>query len=42
MTGLRNVLVHDYLEIDLHLIHRIIKSALGDFEEFISAALKLI
>ena len=42
MTGLRNVLVHDYLEIDLRLIYRIIKSELGDFEEFISAALKLI
>ena len=42
MTGLRNVLVHDYLEIDLRLIHRIIRSELGDFEEFISAALKLV
>ena len=42
MTGLRNVLVHDYLEVDLNLIHRIIKIELGDFEEFIRAVLKLI
>ena len=42
MTGLRNVLVHDYLEIDLRLVHRIIRSELGDFEEFISAVLKLV
>lgn len=42
MTGLRNVLVHDYLEVDLRLIYRIISTELGDFEEFISAALKLI
>jgi len=42
MTGLRNVLVHDYLEVDLRLIHRIISAELGDFEEFISAALKLL
>ena len=42
MTGLRNVLVHDYLEVNLHLIYKIIKSELGDFEEFVAAALKLV
>jgi len=42
MSGLRNILVHDYLEVDLILIHRILKNELGDFEEFISAALQLI
>ena len=42
MTGLRNVLVHDYLDIDLRLIYRIIRDDLGDFEEFISSALKLV
>lgn len=42
MTGLRNVLVHDYLQIDLHLIHRIIKNELNDFEEFVAAVLRLI
>jgi uncharacterized protein YutE (UPF0331/DUF86 family) len=42
MTGLRNVLVHDYLEVDLQLIYRIIKNELSDFDEFISAILKLI
>jgi uncharacterized protein YutE (UPF0331/DUF86 family) len=42
MTGLRNVLVHDYLEVDRSLIYRMIKNELGDFDEFISAVLKLI
>ena len=42
MTGLRNVLVHDYLEVDLHLIYRILITELGDFDEFIAAVLKLI
>ena len=42
MTGLRNVLVYDYLEIDLRLVHRIIKTELGDFGEFVSAILKLV
>lgn len=42
MTGLRNVLVHDYLEVDLKLIYRVLKKDLGDFEKFITAVLKLI
>jgi uncharacterized protein YutE (UPF0331/DUF86 family) len=42
MTGLRNILVHDYMEIDLRLIYRIVTTELDDFEEFIAAALKLI
>ena len=42
MTGLRNVLVHDYLQLDLRLIHRIMKNEMNNFEEFISAVLQLI
>jgi len=42
MTGLRNILVHEYLQIDLHLIYSIIRNDLDDFDQFIAAALKLI
>jgi uncharacterized protein YutE (UPF0331/DUF86 family) len=42
MTGLRNILVHDYLDVDLHLIHEIIKNELGDFDEFVASVLKLL
>ena len=42
MTGLRNVLVHEYLEIDLHLIYEIIKNDLDDFDQFIAGVLKLV
>ena len=42
MTGLRNILVHDYLDVDLDLIHRILTAELGDFDEFVAAALKLL
>jgi uncharacterized protein YutE (UPF0331/DUF86 family) len=42
MTGLRNVLVHDYLEVDLKLVFRIIQRDLSDFEKFITAVLKLV
>lgn len=42
MTGLRNILVHDYLDVDLHMIYEIIKNELGDFDEFVAAILKLI
>ena len=42
MTGLRNVLVHDYLEIDLKVVFSILRKDLEDFEEFITAILKLV
>jgi len=42
MTGLRNVLVHDYLDVDLRIVYRILKKELADFETFIAAILKLV
>jgi len=33
--GTRNVIVHGYLEIDLSIIHNIIKNNLPDFEQFV-------
>jgi uncharacterized protein YutE (UPF0331/DUF86 family) len=34
MMGLRNVLVHEYIDVDAERIYRLIQSELGDFEEF--------
>lgn len=34
-TGVRNILVHSYLEIDLHRIHRIIQEDLSDLDKFV-------
>jgi len=34
MAGLRNILVHDYLEIDNALVHRILSKRLVDFDAF--------
>lgn len=42
MTGLRNVLVHDYLDVDLKIVYRILKRDLPDFEKFIGSILRLI
>jgi uncharacterized protein YutE (UPF0331/DUF86 family) len=42
MAGLRNVLVHDYLDVDLKIVYRILKKDLVDFETFIKAVLKLV
>jgi|GraSoiStandDraft_4_1057263.scaffolds.fasta_scaffold56848_1 uncharacterized protein YutE (UPF0331/DUF86 family) len=42
MTGMRNVLVHDYLQLDVHRIYAAIKNDLGDLDEFIAAILRLI
>lgn len=42
MAGLRNVLVHEYLEIDRRLVYRVLRDDLGDFEKFIKAASKLL
>jgi len=42
MAGMRNILVHDYLQVDIHRVHAALKNDLGDFDEFIAAILKLI
>jgi uncharacterized protein YutE (UPF0331/DUF86 family) len=42
MTGMRNVLVHDYLRVDPHRIYAALKDDIQDFDEFIIAILKLI
>ena len=42
MAGFRNVLVHEYLEIDRHRVYRVLREDLGDFEEFIKAVSKLL
>ena len=42
MAGFRNVLVHEYLEIDRRRVYRVLKENLGDFEKFIKAVSKLV
>lgn len=42
MAGFRNVLVHEYLEIDRHRVYRALKEDLGDFEKFIKAVSRLL
>lgn len=42
MAGLRNIIVHEYLEIDLELVHRFLRRNLKDFELFIAAVLALV
>ncbi len=37
VAGLRNVLVHGYLEVDLQVMHRVLQEQLGDFETFAEA-----
>ncbi|MCD6541346.1 DUF86 domain-containing protein [Candidatus Bipolaricaulota bacterium] len=37
MIGLRNILVHGYLEVDYAALHRFIQTELRDFEEFAAA-----
>ena len=34
MIGMRNILVHQYLEIDLSIVHRSLQSDLEDFDRF--------
>ena len=34
MAGLRNILVHDYLEVDRSKIHTLLQDCLEDFEKF--------
>ena len=42
MAGFRNVLVHEYLEIDRRRVWRVLSAELGDFERFIKAVSKLL
>ena len=42
MAGFRNLLVHEYLEIDRHRVYAILGNDLGDFEKFIKAVSKLL
>jgi len=34
MAGLRNILVHDYLDVDRTKLHALLQGCLGDFEQF--------
>ena len=34
IAGFRNVLVHDYIEVDLAVVSRVLGENLDDFEEF--------
>ena len=42
MAGFRNILVHEYLEIDRSRVYSVLKKDLGDFEKFIRAVAKLM
>ena len=42
LAGFRNVLVHEYLEIDRHRVYRALEDDLGDFEKFVRAVSKLL
>jgi uncharacterized protein YutE (UPF0331/DUF86 family) len=34
MAGLRNILVHDYLDVDREKLHTLLQNCLEDFEQF--------
>ncbi len=34
MIGLRNVLVHEYMEVDLRTVHEMVRERLSDFDDF--------
>ena len=42
MAGFRNILVHEYLEIDRRRVYRVLKEDLGDFDLFVKAVSKLL
>ena len=42
MAGFRNLLVHEYLEIDRRRVYAVLHKDLGDFERFIEAVSKLL
>ena len=42
MAGFRNLLVHEYMEIDRHRVYATLENDLGDFDAFIKAVSKLL
>ena len=42
MAGFRNILVHEYLEIDRKRVYEALKNDLRDFESFIRAVIRLL
>jgi uncharacterized protein YutE (UPF0331/DUF86 family) len=42
MAGVRNILVHEYLEVDHDRLYSIMTRNLGDFEKFIGVISKLL
>lgn len=34
MAGFRNILVHEYVEVDLETVHDVLKNRLSDFDQF--------
>ena len=42
MAGFRNVLVHEYLEIDRRRVYRALRDDVGDFEKFTKAISRLL
>ena len=42
MIGSRNVLVHEYLDIDREIVHENLKERLGDFRELSQAFAQLL
>lgn len=42
MAGFRNILVHEYLEIDRRRVYRALTDDLADFDKFVKAVSKLL
>lgn len=42
MSGLRNILVHEYLDVDLNMVYRAMTAELADFEEFVKLITRLL
>jgi len=40
MAGFRNILVHEYLEIDRRRVYQVLREELQDFDRFIAAISK--
>ncbi|MFP4661796.1 MAG: HepT-like ribonuclease domain-containing protein [Halanaerobiales bacterium] len=42
MTGFRNILVHEYLEIDLDIVYEILQNNLDDLKSILKEYAKLL
>ena len=42
MVSFRNILVHEYLEVDHEIVHRHLTQRLGDFDDFAQAVVKFL